>query len=251
MTAPVVLIAPAMAIGSGYYRPLVEEFESRGWEARALPRRGFESDGLRASRSRDWSYADEIDDIEEAVAKARAEEPDRPVLLLGHSLGGQLAVGHELNKSPADGLITVGAALPHHRQYPWLGADLVVMATVIVPVLTTAFGYLPKPAFGAPGARTMMREWARMALTGRTPYPAAGRISTPSLVVSLDGDKMAPVSAIEAYTDRLFDADAVTRWHYADVAPGNSNDHIQWARSSGQVVDRIRDWWASHSENKA
>lgn len=45
MTAPVVLIAPAMAIGSGYYRPLVEELESRGWEARALPRRGFESDG--------------------------------------------------------------------------------------------------------------------------------------------------------------------------------------------------------------
>ena len=60
MTAPIVLVGPAMAVPSRYYRPLVEEIESRGWSARALARRGFEPDEPVASRRDDWSYADEI-----------------------------------------------------------------------------------------------------------------------------------------------------------------------------------------------
>ncbi|WP_235735818.1 alpha/beta fold hydrolase [Nocardioides alcanivorans] len=250
MTAPLVLIAPAMAIGSGYYRPLVEEFEARGWSARALPRRGFEADGVRASRGHDWSYADEIDDIAAAVAEARTEDPARPVLLLGHSLGGQLVAGHELTRDPVDGAVTVGASLPHHRQHPYGGPHLVLMGALVVPALTTVFGYLPKPAFGAPGARTLMREWARMVLTGRTPYPATGKVATPSLIVSLEDDVMAPVGSIDAFAKRLFQGDRVTRWHFRndDVRPGNSNDHIAWARGGSQVVDRIVAWWADHLE---
>lgn len=236
-----------MAIGSGYYRRLVEEFESRGWAARALTRRGFETDDRPASREHDWSYADEIDDIEEAVVAARAEDPHRPVLLLGHSLGGQLVVGHELNRAPVDGVITVGTSLPHHRHHPYNGPHLVLMGALVVPVLTTLFGHLPKPAFGAPGARTMMREWARMVLTGRTPYRSDKRVTTPSLVISLEDDKMAPLGSIDAFARRLFERDSVTRWHYRhdDVGPGNSNDHIAWARGSSQVVDQIVEWWIS------
>ena len=64
MQHPIVLINPAMAIGSRYYEPLVASFESHGWEARALTRRGFEEDLPTASRRDDWSYADEIADLD-------------------------------------------------------------------------------------------------------------------------------------------------------------------------------------------
>lgn len=243
--APVVLVAPAMAIGSAYYRPLVEALEARGWEARALPRRGFEPGRPRAGRAHDWSYLDEIDDIAASVAQARAERPDRPVLLLGHSLGGQLAAGHELTRPPVDGLVTVGGCLPHFRDYPYAGLHIAAMGALVVPALTTAFGYLPRPAFGGPGARTLMREWGRMALTGRPPYPVEGRIATPTLAISLAGDDLAPARAVDAFTRRLFEPGTVTRWHYrdADVPDGASNDHITWVRSPEPVVDRIRDWW--------
>ncbi|MEU4162839.1 alpha/beta hydrolase [Actinoplanes sp. NPDC026670] len=173
--APLVLVSSAMGIGSRYYRPLVEAFEARGWSARALPRRGFEPDQPAASRGHDWSYHDEIEVIAEAVAVARAESPDRPVILLGHSLGAQLSAGHQLNHPPADGLVSVGGALPHHRDYPLAGLPLLIQAGVIIPALTALCGFLPKPAFGGPGARTQMREWARMALTGRTPFPSPAR----------------------------------------------------------------------------
>lgn len=245
MTHPIVLIAPAMAIGSGYYRPLVEEFERRGWTARALSRRGFERGGPRASRADDWGYADEIGDIAQAVDAARQEDPERPVLALGHSLGGQLLVGHNQLHAATDGMVTIGAALPHHRNFPRGGIPLLLMGGVIVPGATTLFGHLPKPAFGAPGARTLMREWGRMAVTGRTPYPLHHRVSTPTLIMSLEGDHLAPVKAVDAFARDLFEPAAVTRWHYRDdeVPAGASNDHITWVRSPEVVVDRTLSWW--------
>ncbi|MEU4690867.1 alpha/beta fold hydrolase [Actinoplanes sp. NPDC023714] len=244
---PLVLISPAMGIGSRYYRPLAEAFAARGWQARALTRRGFEPDGVRASRTQDWSYDDEIGDMAVAVREARAELPERPVILLGHSLGAQIAAGHQLTRVPADGMVTVGGCLPYHRHYPLGGPHLVLMGGVIVPVLTGLFGYLPKPAFGGPGARTLMREWGRMAVTGRTPYPAEAPIASPALLIALDGDRLAPAPAVERFGERLFAPEGVTNWVYRneDVPEGASNDHIYWVKSPEPVVRRIAEWWSA------
>lgn len=242
--APIVLIAPAMAIGSRYYRSLVEEFEHRGWSARALGRRGFEPDEPVAGRGVDWSYDDEIEDIAVAVAKARADDPERPVLLLGHSLGGQLIAGHELTREPADAVVGVAAPYPYFRTYGLRGAGIVTMASVIVPVTTALAGYLPRPAFGAPGARTLMREWARMIRTGRPPFPARQRIRTPALLVNLAGDRLAPRRAVDAFAARFFDPATTVRRELSDATAG-SLDHVRWVRESVIVVDAVTEWWAS------
>ncbi|GEM31823.1 hypothetical protein NN3_28300 [Nocardia neocaledoniensis NBRC 108232] len=246
--APIVLIAPAMAIGARFYTPLTAAFEASGWAARTLPRRGFEPDEPTASRAVDWSYGDEIATIATAVTAARAEDAERPVVVLGHSLGAQLAVGCQLTSARADGLVTVGGSLPHFRHFPYGGLP-VATAAALVPALTATFGYLPKPALGAPGARTMMREWARMVLTGTPPFPTEPAIDAPALVIALGGDTLAPRRGIDAFARRLFAPDAVTRWDYerSAVPPGASNDHIQWVRSPGPVVDRVVDWWQRRS----
>ncbi|WP_245596543.1 serine aminopeptidase domain-containing protein [Nocardioides alkalitolerans] len=248
---PVVLVSPAMGIGSGYYRPLVEAFEAVGWSARALPRRGFEKDLPPASRGHDWSYADEIDVIAEAVARVRSEEPGRPVVVLGHSLGGQLAVGHQLTREPADGLVLIGAALPHHRLYPGrLGLGILTMAA-LVPVVTRVLGHHPRRLFGGPGARTLMREWARMGLTGRPPYDVSRGLRGPVLSVVLEGDGLAVPRAVGALAGRwTHDPAEVTRWTYTNVAvpAGASNDHVRWVRSPGPVVDRVVAWWTQERQ---
>jgi predicted alpha/beta hydrolase len=150
MASPIVLIAAAMAVPSGFYRPLVAELESRGWAARALPTRGFERGAPVASRLDDWSYADEMQAIADAVAQARADEPARPVVLLGHSLGAQLGAGHQIHHRPADGFVTIGASVPHFRSYPYGGLPVLALG-LTVPIATRVRGYLPKPFFGAPG----------------------------------------------------------------------------------------------------
>lgn len=245
MTSPVVLISPAMAVPSWFYRPLVAAFEAQGWEARALGRRGFEEGGPVASRAADWSYEDEIQDVADAVAKARAEEPDRPVLLLGHSLGGQVSTFHDLLHTPSDGLVLVGVSVPHFRSYPYGGLPVLLMGGA-VPVLTRAFGFLPKPAFGAPGARTLMREWAHWVRTGRPPVVITQKVVTPSLVVKLQADAYAVSRATDAFVDLALDTDHVTRWTYTrDQAPdGGTTDHVQWVKKPEVVVAKVLKWWA-------
>lgn len=248
MRPPLVLVVAAMAVPSGFYRPLVDELESRGWQARALPTRGFERGEPAASRSHDWSYDDEIRAIAEAVAEARAEQPDRPVVLLGHSLGAQLVAGHQLHHEPADGFVTVGASVPHFRTYPYGGLPVLAMG-LAVPVVTRVRGYLPKPFFGGPGAQTLMREWARFVRTGQPPYEVPQRIMSPTLVVQLQGDTYAVSASNKVFTDLMIDPAVVTRWVYTHAAArdadpaGGTTHHVQWVRTPAPVVDRIVDWW--------
>ncbi|MFF2084002.1 alpha/beta fold hydrolase [Nocardia sp. NPDC058176] len=243
---PIVLIAPAMAIGSHFYAPLVTAFAEHGWSAQTLPRRGFERGEPRASRDHDWSYQDEIDTITHTVARIRHQYPARPVLVLGHSLGAQLAAGQAINHPGADGLVTIGGCLPHHRHFAAYGVHVAAMAA-LVPALTSAFGYLPPPAFGAPGARTLMREWARMVLTGRTPFPSKRTIDIPALVIALERDSLAPEPGVDEFARRLFEPDVATRWNYRtdEVPAGGSNGHVNWVRTPQPVVDRIVSWWKS------
>ncbi len=246
MPSPLVLIAAAMAVPSGFYRPLVAEIESRGWEAHALPTRGFERGEPVASRSEDWSYADEIRAIADAVAKARADDPERPVILLGHSLGAQLGAGQQIHHPPADGFVTVGASVPHFRSYPYGGLPVLALG-LSVPIATRLRGHLPKPFFGAPGAQTLMREWARFVRTGRPPFDVPQRITTPTLVVQLQGDTYAVSGSNKVFTDMMVDPSVVTRWVYTkDATPeGGTTHHVQWVKTPGPVVDQILAWWAT------
>ncbi|EFQ83992.1 hypothetical protein HMPREF0063_10708 [Aeromicrobium marinum DSM 15272] len=233
-----------MAVPSGFYRPVVESFERHGWEAVALPRRGFEHCTPRASRQQDWSYDDEIAVVAEAVADHRAADPDRPIILLGHSLGAQLAVAHDLQRLPSDGLVLVGASVPHFRRYPFGGLPVLAMALAVRP-LTSAFGFVPRPAFGGPGATTLMRQWARWAVTGRPPFAVPRRVTTPSLVVKLQGDAYAVSASTDAFVDQFLEPASTTRSTYlrSEAPDGGTTEHVGWVRTPDPVVERVTRWW--------
>lgn len=233
-----------MSVPSGFYRRLAEHVESHGWHASLVPTRGFDRGSPRASRSEDWSYASEAQAIADHVAAARRERPDAPVILLGHSLGAQLGAMHQLHHPPADGFVVVGASVPHYRTYPRGGLGVLFMG-LTVPVVTRVVGHVPPPMFGAPGARTLMREWAAMVRTGRPPFAVPGPVPSPTLVVTLEGDHLAVRASTDRYVSTFLDPDRTTRWTYrrSDVPDGGTTDHVQWVRTPGPVVDRMVRWW--------
>lgn len=243
MAAPIVLISSAMAVPSAFYRPVVGAFQERGWDALALPHTGFERGEPAASRGNDWSYADEMERIADAVAKARAEVPDRPVILMGHSLGSQISAGHQLHHPPADGFVAIGASVPHFRNYPHRGLH-VLMVGVTVPVVARVRGFVPKPIFGGPGARTLMREWARFVRSGKPPFKVPHTLTEPALVIQLEGDTFSVPKASAKFNETFLDPQAVTHWTYTkDATPeGGNTHHVLWAKTPGPVVDRIVSW---------
>lgn len=241
-----------MAVGSWFYGPVTAAFESQGWDVRVLPRRGFENGAPKAGPKNDWTYADEIRVIEEAVVEARSEDPNRSVVIVGHSLGGHLGAAVQLGDHPADGLVNIGTSTPHYRYYGVRAPGLLAMAAAVRPAAKLS-GYLHKPFFGAPGAKTLMSEWATTIITGEMPYDLSSKVSLPALSVHLQGDSYSVKAAVRYFERANFEADSLTRWTYLkkDTPPGGTTHHVHWARHPGPVVEYIVKWWDEQSSQSA
>lgn len=248
MIAPIALVSPAMAVGSNFYRPIAEAFQTKGWDVKLLPRRGFELGDARASKDNDWSYGDELETMAEAVRAARAENPLRPVVVVGHSLGGQLGAGLQLGEDPADGLVVIGTSLPHYGHFGIRSIGLYAMAHSIRPI-TAIRGFVPKPLFGAPGAKTLMREWADMITHARMPFDVPHRVTRPTLAIRLERDTYSVTEASKHFEEVMFEPEALTVWTYRrrETPEGGTTHHVHCMRKPERMVDEIVDWWAKVS----
>jgi len=170
----VALVVPAMAIKQNFYADFANwlaaqgletiTFDFRGIGDSAPPSlRGFEADILTWARQ----------DAAAVLAFARQRAAGRPLLWVGHSLGGQILAmtpGNEL----LDAAVTIACGSGYWREnaYPlrrwswWLWH-------VIVPVATTICGYFPGKRLRMVGdlPRGVIEQWSRWC---RNPDYAAG-----------------------------------------------------------------------------
>jgi predicted alpha/beta hydrolase len=105
-------------------------------------------------------------------------------------------------------------------------------------------GFVPKPMFGSPGPRTLMREWARFVRTGKPPFKVPHKITTPSLVIQLEGDTFSVDAANKLFVKKFLDPANTTPWLYtkAAVPEGGNTHHVLWGKTPGPVVDKIVSW---------
>lgn len=237
--APVVLVAPAMGMKARYYLPLLEALAAAGVHAAVAEQRGHEASGGRLpGRDYDFGYADLVEDLARAVEAVRVELPGAPVLLLGHSLGGQVAALYAgAHPDVLAGLILVASGTPHWRDY----SRRLLFAAYAFPLAARVVGYFPgeRLKFAGREARGLMRDWGHLARTGRFPRGERALVDVrlPVLSVSIEDDWLGPVSSIDGLVAKLPGAD-VTRVHVAE----DGVDHFRWARRTEPVVPLIADW---------
>ncbi|GAA0896108.1 lysophospholipase [Pseudonocardia zijingensis] len=106
----VVLICHGLGEHSGRYDTVVEALVPDGWAVYGVDHRGHGRSGGRRAHLR--RYADWLDDLDAFRRTVVARHPGLPVFLLGHSMGGQIALAYALDhQADLAGLVLSAPAL--------------------------------------------------------------------------------------------------------------------------------------------
>jgi predicted alpha/beta hydrolase len=218
-----VVVNSAMAVPRRYYRAFASFLAAQGFAVVTYDYRGIGESaprklrGFRA-RARDWGQLD----LAGVLAWVRSQRPNQPIVVVGHSMGGQI-LGLPPNHGEISRALLIGAQAGSWRHWPgWWRGLTVALWYAVIPTLTAVAGRLPMRWFGrgedVPAG--VAREWASWARSpgyffdARHGIDVAGfsTMAVPMLVYSFDDDHLAPAAAIEALLAR-YAAAAIERRH--------------------------------------
>ena len=235
------VIAPAMGVPQAFYARFAGWLATRGIDALTFDYRGIGASRLISQRGRevtllDWGRADL-----EAVLRHAVTPSDRPVFLIGHSMGGQLA-GLAPSSERLAAFVFIAASLPHWRLWP--GARKYALGAAwyaLVPLLSTGHDRFPARRLGfssvdIPSGATM--QWARWGRQRRYLFsPALGldteryrSLSQPLLAYIADDDPYCPEAAARALLAEYPSAPARLVRVTADAVGGGPIGHFGFFR---------------------
>ena len=215
-----VILHGATAVPQSYYRHFASFLAERGLRVLTYDYRGVgrsrpaQLRGFAATMT-DWARLDAA-----AVHRfVRTHHGDEPMVLVGHSFGGQL-IGLLDDTGDAAGALLVATHLPTVDMWPLPRRALVgAFFAGIVPAAIATTGYVPGWAgLGADLPAGVAREWARWCmqdgyLLGSHPDAAArfAAFRRPVLVWSFSDDSYAPPRSVTALVQALSGADLELR----------------------------------------
>lgn len=173
-----VVVGGAMGVRQDYYAPFAKWLARQGWRVTTFDYRGSGDSGPSGSALRGFK-ADLFDwtrDYEAAIDHAYAALPDRPLYLLGHSLGAQLP-GLLDNQHKVSGLLSVAAGSGYWRENaPQLKRIVPYFWFVLVPIATRLFGYFPGRKLRKVGdlPAGVIMQWRKWCLNPRYSVGAEG-----------------------------------------------------------------------------
>ncbi|WP_306326527.1 alpha/beta hydrolase family protein [Streptomyces venezuelae] len=252
--APVVVVLPAMGMSARNYTPLVRALHRAGLTVVTTDLRGHGESLPVPARGVRFGYREIVEeDIGAVLRETGAAFPDAPVLLLGHSLGGQLGLIHcGLRQPRLSGVVLVASGSAWYRCFGPLAGPRRLLLSQVYAAVAALLGHWPGERLGFAGRESarLIRDWSRQVRTGRYGVPGAsgdyeqalGRVALPVLAVDVAGDALAPPAAVDHLCAKMPRAD-ITRWHYGrGDAEGRPLDHFRWIRHHHGLIERITAW---------
>lgn len=166
-------------------------------------------------------------DFDAMLLEAAAMAPSLPLTALGHSLGGQL-LGVLPHRARVRAAVTVTAGSGWYSFNDRIPVQVRLLWFVLVPVLTTLFGYFPGRRLRMVGdlPRGVVMQWRRWCLhreyllsEGPAARAAFDSVRFPMLAWSFEDDALLTKAAIEALHAEYRNA-PVERRHVAPEAVG-------------------------------
>lgn len=247
----VVILSHGLAEHSGRYAHVAACLVGHGYAVYALDHRGHGlSQGRRAQIDR-MTYV--IDDLHALVGLVRSEQPARPLFLLGHSVGGAVAVNYALehtdelaglvlsapavvieNASPVQ--VRVGKILSTLAPgFPLLALDGTAVSRD--PAVVHAYDTDPLNYRGKIPVRTL----AELVGAAEQLPDRLGALRLPILLLQGTADRLVPLSASRLVHDRVSSPDRTLRLYeglYHEVFNEPERD---------QVLADLCDWLERHA----
>jgi predicted alpha/beta hydrolase len=259
-----VLIAGAMGVKQAFYGELARWLAAQGWQAMTFDYRGMgESRPPHARRSLRGFAADLFDwarDMDAALVALASAAPGVPLLVVGHSLGGQLA-GMLRHRERMAGLVMLASGSGYWRDNaPPLKRKVHWFWHVMVPIGVALTGYFPGRRLGAVGdlPRGVVLQWRRWCMDPRYHVGAEGEtlrqqfasMRCPVVALSISDDEMMTERGTRVLLDCYENAPRELR----RITPGDAGaariGHFGFFRSSFESTlwPRLRDTLATMAD---
>jgi len=199
-----VVINSATGVPRSYYRHFAEHLAAHGCAVLCYDYRGVggSRDGGRGARMLDWGEKD----LPGALEWMYRYHAELPLAAVGHSAGGWL-FGLTPSNRAVDALLTVGAQVPHPRNWPSLRGKAFMWTTMnlMIPAVTHLCGHLPGAILGGDSLpRGVALDWARWSRhrdflvddDGRPLREHFRGYANPVRLLAIEDDDYAPPAAV-------------------------------------------------------
>jgi predicted alpha/beta hydrolase len=241
------LVLPAMGVNARSYGPFAEALAVLGVSVLVAEHRGGETSSVRPARGVDYGYAELLGELPLLLGALRARAPGLPIDLVGHSMGGQLAVaGLSRWHAPSARLVLLASGTVHHRAWAGLPRLGVWVGTTLAEGVARGLGYFPghRLGFGGRQGRELIIDWARASRTGM--FTSGGvsvehALDTPLavLAISVSGDTYAPPNATRQLVAKLSRAEVSHAAVLPPSEPRRLNPHFRWLRAPGSAAQVV------------
>ena len=219
----VIVIAGATGVSQKYYEDFAEWLSSTGFNVYTFDYRGIGQSRPQNIRNlltdmKDWSK-----DIDALIGHVARIHPRSQIVVLGHSVGGQLIGMSQLSRH-VDAFIMVGAQTPYWKLYDgfWLRLKLLWFWYVLIPLSVKLFGYFPASLFGLfeDLPANVALQWGRWAKSSNYIFDELPdykknfqMLKQRGLVISFSDDELAPPRAV-ADLQRFYQNMKFENWHF-------------------------------------
>lgn len=246
------IFSPAMGVRAAHYSGWAQSLTKHGFTVIINELRGNGLSPVRASRSADFGYAELInEDLHDIVAYAAEHYPALPLILGGHSLGGQVAALYTAKyKAQVAGLLLIAVSSPYYRGFSAPQSNQIRFSSYLFQASAAVLGYFPGKHFGLGRreARTLINDWSKVARhnlfapKGDTfNYEAAlAHIECPILTICFARDVFAPLTAVRQLTQK-FPQEQLTLMHIDEPELAHVN-HFNWVKESSFLAAAIQRW---------
>jgi predicted alpha/beta hydrolase len=223
----VIVLPAAMGVKQEFYAPFAEFLTGQGFAVLTFDYRGMGKSippqyrhSLRGFKADLFDWAEH--DYNAALHAAKTWQPNAPLLVIGHSLGGQLP-GLLPDNHLIEGMLTIAVGSGYwHYQPPKLKRFVWFLWFFAVPVYTRLFGYFPGKKVKKVGnlPKGVIYQWAQWCRSPHYAVDASGapikagyeNMRIPMLSISFTDDELMSRRSIDSLHDKYTNATQERRY---------------------------------------